>query len=179
MTASIPRPAKKEYMVHVELAYGRHGLNVTLPDHPTDVVEPRDIPGLPNEAAAIDASLDAPLGTPALRELASSGDRVVIVVNDGTRPMPSDRVLPSILSRLSHIPRPDITIVVATGTHRANTPDELDAMLGPDMRRDYHVVNHDARDDSSLVSIGTTRRGHPIGGMATIRAKNSHLWLYG
>jgi lactate racemase len=149
-------------MVHVELAYGRHGLNVTLPDQRADVVEPRDIPGLRDEAAAIEACLDEPHGTPALRDLASSGNRVVIVVNDGTRPMPSDRVLPGILARLSHIPRHDITILVATGTHRANTPDELDAMLGPVIRRDYRVVNHDARDDSSLVSRGTTKRGHPI-----------------
>jgi nickel-dependent lactate racemase len=146
----------------VELAYGRHGLSVELPEDRTDVVEPRDVPGLLDEAAAIAACLDAPLGTAALRDLTKAGDRVVIVVNDGTRPMPSDRVLPGILERLAHVPRQDITILVATGTHRANTADELDAMLGVGIRETYRVVNHDARDDSTLISLGTTSRGHPI-----------------
>jgi lactate racemase len=71
-------------------------------------------------------------------------------------------VLPAILARLAHIPWQDITIAVMTGMHRANTPDERDAMIGPAIRRDCCAVHPDARDDSSLVSRGTTRRGHPI-----------------
>src|ERR671939_964608 len=148
--------------MQVTLAYGRTGLAVELPDDHTDVVEPRDVPGLPNALAAITAALRAPLGTPALRALVGPDDNVVIVVNDGTRPMPSARVLPSLLAELGHVPRERITLLVATGTHRANTPAELDEMLGPALARGYRVVNHDARDDAALVSLGESARGHPI-----------------
>ncbi len=146
----------------VRLAYGREGLDVELPADRTDVIEPREAPGLADETAAITAALRAPLGTAPLRALAGSEDSVVIVVNDGTRPMPSDRVLPPLLAALAHVPRERITILVATGTHRATTPAELDEMLGPEIARDYRVVNHDARDGSQLVYRGVSARGHLV-----------------
>ena len=44
------------------------------------------------------------------------------------------------------IPPEDITILIATGTHRTNTPAELEHMLGADIVRRYRVLNHDSRD---------------------------------
>jgi nickel-dependent lactate racemase len=76
--------------------------------------------------------------------------------------MPSARVLPAILSALSHVPSDQITILVATGTHRANTKTELEEMLGPAIVREYRVVNHDARNPSTLISCGRTSHGVPI-----------------
>lgn len=146
----------------VTLAYGRSGLEVDLPEDRVDVVEPIDVPGLPDEQASIRAALDAPLGSGPLRDCVNGDDRVVIVVNDGTRPMPSDRVLPALLDRLAAVPREQITILVATGTHRANTQAELERMLGPSIARGYRVVNHDARDDATLLSVGTSSRGTPV-----------------
>jgi len=146
----------------ITLAYGRTGLEIEAPEGRADVVEPVEAPGLGDEHAAVLAALRAPLGRAPLRDLAGPDDAVVIVVNDGTRPMPSDRVLPPLLAELAHVPRERVTILVATGTHRANTPAELDEMLGPAIARGYRVVNHDARDDSALVYRGVTSRGHPI-----------------
>ena len=146
----------------VLLAYGRAGLEVELPDRNVEVIEPIDVPGLADEHAAILDALRHPLCTAPLAALANARDRVVIVVNDGTRPMPSDRVLPPLLAELAHVPREQITILVATGTHRANTPEELDRMLGPHIPREYRVVNHDARDDASLTYLGLSSRGTPI-----------------
>ena len=148
--------------MQVTRASGRTGIEVDLPERNAEVVEPIDVPGLGDERAAIVEALRKPLGTSSVRSLATAKDRVVIVVNDGTRPMPSARVLPPILAELAHVPRERITILVATGTHRANTPSELDEMLGPEIARTYRVVNHDARDDASLVYLGQTRRDHPI-----------------
>src|SRR5438105_11129008 len=49
--------------MQVTLAYGRSGLAVELPEEWTDVVEPRDVAGLPDKPAAVSATLRAPLGT--------------------------------------------------------------------------------------------------------------------
>lgn len=146
----------------VLLAYGRNGIEIDVPSRNTDVVEPRDMLGLADERAALRAALQEPIGCLALRCLVTASDRVVIVVNDGTRPMPSARILPPLLDQIAHVPRERITILVATGTHRANTPAELNEMLGPAVAQGYMVVNHDARDASTLVYLGTSRRGHPI-----------------
>src|SRR5215211_4991158 len=110
--------------MRVDLAYGKHGLPVELPDDAV-VVEPRYLPGLPDETDALRRALREPIDRPPLRELASADDTVGIVVCDITRPMPSRRVLPVVLGELDHLDPARITIFVATGTHRANTAAEL------------------------------------------------------
>jgi nickel-dependent lactate racemase len=61
----------------------------------------------------------------------------------------------AILEHLDGLVRPsDVTILIATGTHRPNTPDELVAMLGADVVAHCQVLNHDARDQASLVDLG-------------------------
>src|SRR3712207_5724903 len=135
----------------VTLAYGRDGLEVELPAERTTVIEPRFVPGLPNEADALRAALRAPHASVGLRERVPAGARVGIVVCDVTRAIPSDRILPVLLDELDHVDPKNVTIFIATGTHRANTPEELDCMLGPAVARSYRIVNHDALDRKSVV----------------------------
>ncbi|MHB1295414.1 MAG: nickel-dependent lactate racemase [Anaerolineae bacterium] len=143
----------------VELAYGRQGLTVQVPDDAT-VLLPRPVPGLPDEAASIRAALRAPIGSAPLRDRVKPDDHVVIVFSDITRPMPSDRVLPVVLGELTHVPRENIVLLNALGTHRPNTREELEGMLGAEIVRDYQIVQHDGWDTSNLVDLGTTRFGH-------------------
>lgn len=146
--------------MHVHLAYGEDGLDVELPDDAT-VLQPRDVAGLADPRQAVAAALARPLGSPPLRELVNEGDDVVIVVSDITRPVPNSTILPPMLETLAEagVPRDRITILIATGLHRASTADELQRVLGPEIASSYHVVNHDARDDSSLRLVITTARG--------------------
>ncbi|GAB4401132.1 MAG: nickel-dependent lactate racemase [Anaerolineales bacterium] len=145
----------------VRLAYGKHGLWVDLPDRNVTVVEPRYVPGVPDEAEAVRAALRAPIGSPPLRELVKPSDTVAIVFSDLTRPQPRDRMLPILLDEIGHVPRANIVLINALGTHRPNTPDELAAMLGREVVEHYRVVQHDAwaRD---LVYLGRTSYGHEV-----------------
>ena len=138
----------------VRLDYGRHGLDVDMPPE-TVVVEPRTVPPLPDEAAAVRDALRRPIGAPALRSLTHPGDRVAIVHSDMTRPMPNDKVLPVLLAELgaAGVAPHDITLINALGTHRAQTEAEMDALLGPDVVRRYRCVQHDARDSQQLVPL--------------------------
>jgi nickel-dependent lactate racemase len=56
----------------------------------------------------------------------------------------------------------DIIVLVATGTHRGNTQEELRAMLGDELLNAVNVVNHDARDDSALRWCGFHGNGVPV-----------------
>ncbi len=85
--------------MRVEFAYGRNGFSVELPDR-TDVIEPRFVPGLPDEAAAIREALREPIESPPLADLVEPGDTVVVVHTDITRATPNDRILPVLLSEL-------------------------------------------------------------------------------
>jgi nickel-dependent lactate racemase len=90
------------------------------------------------------------------------GARVAISVCDVTRAQPRQRMLSAIFAALPQVRPEQVTILIATGTHRANTRDELVAMLGADIVERYTVVNHDGRDDASLAFAGTTASGVPI-----------------
>ena len=143
----------------VRLAYGRDGLDVELPDERTTVIEPTYVPGLPDAEGAILTALRNPIGAPPLRQIVKPNRSVAISVCDITRPMPSKTLLPLLLGELRHVPPENITILVATGTHRANTDSELADMLGKDVVGKYRVVNHDGFDDDSLERIGSTQSG--------------------
>ncbi len=144
----------------VKLAYGREGLWVDLPERNVTVVAPRHVPGLADEEGALRAALRAPLHTPPLRDLVQPADTVAIVFSDLTRPQPRERMLPVLLAELAHVPREQIVLINALGTHRPNTHEELVGMLGRDLVDGYRVVQHDACDEAHLVDLGQTSFGH-------------------
>ncbi len=147
----------------VHLAYGKNGLDVEVPSDAV-VLEPRYVPGLADEQAALIEALRRPTAGPPLRERVRPGQRAVVVHTDISRATPNDRILPPLLAELeaAGIRRQDITLLNALGTHRPQTPDELRAMLGPEIVASYRCLQHDGLDDAGLVSLGTTRFGHPV-----------------
>jgi nickel-dependent lactate racemase len=144
----------------VRLAYGKEGLWVELPDDNVTMVEPRFVPGLPDEAEAIRNALREPIGTPPLRDLVKRDDTVAIVFSDITRPQPRERMLPVLLEELSHVPSENIVLINALGTHRPNTEEELIEMLGQEIAEGYRIVQHDAWDKGNMVYLGPTSFGH-------------------
>jgi nickel-dependent lactate racemase len=148
--------------MNTRLDYGTTGLDLDLTGLNATVLAPQFLAGLPDEAAAFTAAVRAPIGTRPLRELIAATDRVAVVLPDGTRPLPSDRLLPWLFAELSHVPRENFTLLIGTGSHRANTPAELDAMLGPAVARNYRVVNHCAADPRTLALAGRSPLGYDV-----------------
>ena len=148
--------------MRVKLAYGKEGLWVDLPDRNVTVVEPKYVPGLPDEREAIRAALRSPMGTRPLRDLIKPDDTVAIVFSDITRPQPRDRMLPVLLEEIAHVPRSQIVLINGVGTHRPNTDEELRGMLGRDIVENYRVIQHDAWDIESMVRLGRTSFGHEV-----------------
>ncbi|MGY1836505.1 nickel-dependent lactate racemase [Blastococcus sp. SYSU DS0510] len=149
--------------MRVELAYGEGGLTVDLPDERTTVVEPRYVPGAQDPAEVLRSALRRPVAGPPLRELVRPGQTVAISICDGTRAQPRDLMVPAVLEEIAGIvDLDDVVILVATGTHRGNTEAELRAMLGDDVVDRVRVLNHDARDESSLVWMGRHGNGVPV-----------------
>jgi nickel-dependent lactate racemase len=145
--------------MRVRLDYGSTGLEVDLPDERVTVIEPVLRPAVSDSQASLTAALRSPIDCPPLREVVRRGQTVAISVCDITRPQPRQEMLEAVLAEMPDIPAEDITILVATGTHRANTPIELESMLGTHIARSYPVVNHDSRDPASLTCAGKTSTG--------------------
>jgi nickel-dependent lactate racemase len=156
---------EKEKTVQVQLAYGRSGLVIELPDDaPVTVIEPEFVPGLPDEQAAIRDALRSPLGTPPLQELVQPDDTVAVVFSDLTRPMPNDRALPPLLDELAlaGVPDQQVVLINGLGTHRPQTEGELRRMLGDELVDRYRIVQHDAWDGENLIQVATNRAERPV-----------------
>lgn len=125
----------------VDLAYGRGSLSLEVPEE-AEIIEPRSLPGLADEQGAVAAALRSPLAGPGLRELAGGRRRVGISICDNTRPYPLKTVLPPVLEELAGR---EVTLFVATGSHRACTPAELIGMLGEEILSTVEISQHDAR----------------------------------
>jgi lactate racemase len=148
--------------VRIKLDYGSEGLEVDLPDDRVTVIEPSFVPAIDNPHAALIAALRAPIGRPPLRDIVRPGQKIAISVCDITRAQPREPMLHALLAEMPGIKPEDVTILIATGTHRTNTRTELEGMLGRDILARYTVNNHDSRDESSLAYVGETRSGAPI-----------------
>jgi nickel-dependent lactate racemase len=147
--------------MNAHLAYGQHGLDVTLPDAAeVTVIEPRFVPGLRDEDAALRNALRRPIDSPPLRDLVSPGDTVAVVFSDLTRPQPRERMLPILLEEISTVSPEQIILINGVGTHRPNTDAELRRMLGDAIVDRYPIIQHDATDQSRMICLGETSYGH-------------------
>ncbi|MGI6335516.1 MAG: nickel-dependent lactate racemase [Clostridiales bacterium] len=113
---------------------------------------------------AIERAVDRPIGSPTLDKIVRSGTRVAVICDDLSRPTPVSTVLPVILDRLirAGVRREDIHMVMALGSHRAMTPDEIRTRVGADVYANYRVVNSEFRDPASLINLGRTADGVDI-----------------
>lgn len=146
----------------VRLDYGTEGMEVELPDDRTTVIEPDYPAGVSDVPGTLRRALTEPVDSRPLAEIVPAGSRVAISVCDGTRPQPREAMLRAVFEALPGLGEENFVVLVATGTHRANTREELESMLGRDIARRYRVVNHDARNRPSLAFAGDTSTGVPV-----------------
>ncbi|KAA6461285.1 nickel-dependent lactate racemase [Acidobacteria bacterium AB60] len=151
--------------MRTRFAFGKTGFEVAIPDnYDCAVLESRAVQPLADANAALEQALDHPLASAPLEELAKGKRRVAVVVCDITRPAPNRITLPPLLERLhrSGIIRADVTILIATGLHRAATREEVDQIVGPEIARSYRIISNDARATGQHRHLGATGRGTPI-----------------
>ena len=148
-------------MQRIELPFFDSSLELRLPDNwRICICTPEALPTLSDEE--LRQRFADPIASPRLREIARGKRSAAIVVEDVTRPMRVDRLVPLALAELEAggIARENIVILSAVGCHKPQT--------GPDFRRklgDYIVDNYRTLTPSQydqLSDIGTTRRGTRI-----------------
>lgn len=146
------------------LPYGREKLTFYLPDsrHPT-LLAPAEVSVAPDPAQAVNQALADPAGGKKLTDF--EGVRsAAIAINDKTRPVPHDHLLPPLLTRLEALGLPPaaITLLIASGTHPPMPPEEFEWVVPPNILARYPVICHDAYDQNSLVHLGQTERAIPV-----------------
>lgn len=150
----------------ITLDYGRTALEGTIEDERVaQVILPNEQSGVSDPRAAVEESINAPLGCPPLEEIIQKKrpSSVVIVVNDVTRPTPCEYLLPPLLRILSEqgVRNDQVTLLMATGLHKPNTEEQNLQVFGKEILDNYRIVPHMA-DESELVDYGVLESGTPL-----------------
>ena len=127
-------------------------------------LSPKVIAPVPDFERAILGALHHPIGTPTLEALLQPNWKIALIADDNTRPTPVDRIIPILLTILNRagIPDSQIEVIIASGTHRPMTSDEIKSKYGPEVLSRIRVLPHDYKDSQNLVNFGVTRRGTSI-----------------
>src|SRR4051794_39967979 len=150
--------------MQTRVAYGDTGLWLDVPDTST-IVTPSHRPAAADQRQAVRDALRRPVAGPPLRERVARGQTVAVSACDITRPQPRHVMIPDLLEELDGIiDLDDVVVLVATGTHRANTPEELRAMFGDEVVDSVRIVNHDSRASETMVWRGGAGHRAPVRG---------------
>ena len=143
--------------------FGEREIELAFPSS-WEVIERRmaghDKPALTDDEMR--AALQNPIGSPRLSELARGKQKVVILFDDVPKPTPTFRIVPFVLEELhaGGIKDEQIRFLLAPGTHRYMTYQELAAKLGADIVEKYPVYQHNIYEHT--VHVGTTSNGTPV-----------------
>ncbi len=120
------------------------------------------VPGVVDPLQEIKRSLDHPIGSLKIEELARPGMEVALLFDDLQRPTPVHLALPEILNRLNRAGIPDnrISGICSLGTHPIPTLEQLKKKVGEEVfsRLQDHIFPHDPRASDNVI-IGKTHRG--------------------
>ena len=150
-------------MKQIEVPYGNGYQRAKLPETiPVQVIDLECPPFEVPVETLIEDALDHPIGTPKLETMVQPCDHVVIVINDQTRPGPNSEMASALITRLERagVPDENISFLIATGSHRAPTSQELEHIIGKDLLKRIPVAVHDCKRNN--VHVGDTGEGMPV-----------------
>ena len=122
----------------IKLPFSREGMMLHLDDTLDYEVLESSIESMPKtgktEDEIVQEAMRHPIGSPTLAELSAGKQKVVIICSDHTRPVPSKHIIPFMLQEIrTGNPQADITLLIATGFHRATTREELVGKFGEEI----------------------------------------------
>ncbi len=151
--------------IEIALPYGDDFLSLHVPQRNLlALLRPNPVEPAADPRIEIRRALNRPIGMARLSEAARGAGRVVIAADDLTRQTPVDLIIPMLLEELlgAGISGDQVTVIVALGTHRPMTPEEIEARFGHQVTSRVRVINNPWQDRSQLVDLGSTPNGTPI-----------------
>ena len=147
-------------MTEIQLAYGKRSLAFSFDENRFEVLSGNLNDNQPLSDVEIGEALSAPIQSPPLEDLFSAEDSVLIVVSDATRATASAQILNLLVRRLiqTGVSPAELTIIFATGIHRAVTAEEKVELLTPFIAQRIKTIDHSAYDPSQMILLGTTER---------------------
>lgn len=146
--------------MQIPIAYGKD-------DHLSLVINEKNLLGVfdPNpvakfdETALIAKALANPINQKSFDEFIAGEQKIVIIVNDGTRPTPTAKILKQIYPKIREKNK---IFIIATGCHREGTQEEYEMIFGKEIYAEISAKNevhdHDSKHDE-MVFLGESKNG--------------------
>lgn len=145
----------------IAIPYGKTALTMSREDV-TQILESKigELKGTQDEEELVKQAMNHPLGSLPLWEMARGKATATVIISDHTRPVPSQKIIPLMLSQLRQgNPKIEITLLVATGCHRGTRREELVQKLGPEIVAKERILVHDCDDKARLTDLGVLPSG--------------------
>jgi nickel-dependent lactate racemase len=133
-------------------------------DNLAEVLSPHPSSPLADLEGEIEKALSFPTRQKPLENWVKPTDNILIISDDNTRLTPAHKIIPLILKRLNSAGVPDsrISCIIALGTHRYMTEDEIKDKVGTEVFTRIKVFNHEWRNSEALSHMGVSRNGTPL-----------------
>jgi len=141
--------------------YGDKRIRLSFPENwDVKLCAPRGARALTEKE--LNDALHSPIGGKSLKELAKGKSKVVILVDDLTRPTPTYKLMPHILRELKEggVSLNRILILAALGTHRPLTRFDFEKKVGKKVVESVETLNHMPYEN--CVYLGESHEGTPI-----------------
>ncbi|HID24868.1 MAG TPA: nickel-dependent lactate racemase [Thermoplasmata archaeon] len=140
----------------VDIPYGKSKVMINVKES-CEILVPNKVK-IRDQNEVIQQALKNPVDSESFEEFAIGSDKLLVIVNDATRPTPTAKILEYLYPVLSN--HPNVKFLVATGVHRAPTEEEYQFIFGKtyDAFKDQ-VYAHDARRDEDMVYLGKSKNG--------------------
>ncbi len=132
-------------MTTFDLPYGKSQQTFHLPPSlAVEVIEPPRVAAATDPKGMVDAALDAPVGGVCLSDFRSARSAAV-AINDKTRPVPHQHLLPPLLAHLEELglPPQSVRLIIATGAHAPMPPEEYPRVVPAEILARYPLLCHD------------------------------------
>ncbi|MBA3063581.1 MAG: DUF2088 domain-containing protein, partial [Atribacteria sp.] len=150
----------------MKLKYGKEEIQLPIQDENIiKILNLKKQKALLNPENRLKSLLKNPINGFSLRDLIiqKKAKKILIIVNDITRPTPYKVILPPLLDELHQIgiKKENIIFIVATGIHRTNSQEEIKEIFGENIFSTYKFINHDC-DDPNSKDLGNLKSGNKL-----------------
>lgn len=142
--------------MQVDVPYGKEKIKIDI-NAPCEILVPNKV-RTKDENKTIENALNSPIGKEPFEKFVTHSDKLLVIVNDATRPTPTSKILECLHPLLSS--HPNVKFLIATGVHRSPTKDEYRFIFGKtyDEYKDRIYV-HDSRKDEDMEYLGKSKNG--------------------
>lgn len=148
----------------LRIPYGTSSLSLSFDDDVRFLsINPNPLPPIDNQIETVNRALNNPLDEIQLEKIRQA-KHIGIAINDQTRPVPHQILLPQLIEYLKKLSVKEqrITFFIATGTHAPLKSNEFYLTVPGNLCREHEICCHDCDNSENLQYFGETTKKTPI-----------------